>query len=71
MGWKAFYTLWRKLKEGRVTSATAERVMYVVLEYFFLMQFSTEEGSTISQIHRMAQVGRDFSGSFGPTSLLK
>lgn len=35
------------------------------------MQFSIGENSTISQNHRMGQVGKDHSGPFGPTSLLK
>lgn len=69
--WTAFDTLWRKLREERVTSAMAERVVHVVLEYFFLMQFSIEEGSAMSQNHRMGQVGKDHSESSGPTSLLK
>lgn len=71
MRWEAFDTLYRKLREGRVTNATAEREVYVILEYFFVRQFSIEEGSTISQSHRMDQAGRDHCGSFGPTSLLE
>lgn len=33
--WKAFDTIWGKLRERKVASATQERVVYIVLGYFF------------------------------------
>lgn len=43
MGWKAFDTLWRKLREGRVTSAKAERVVYVGVFFFNAVQYWREQ----------------------------
>lgn len=43
MGWKAFDTLWRKLREGRVTSAKAERVVYVGVFFINAVQYWREQ----------------------------
>lgn len=46
-GCKAFDTIWGKLRERKVTSGTQERVVYIVVGFFFLMQFDIGEDSAI------------------------
>lgn len=45
--WKAFDAICGKQRERKVTRAMQQRVVYIVLGCFFLVQFGIREDSTI------------------------